>query len=103
MLHVLATVQLHPGKREAFLTEFRKLVPQVTAEQGCIEYGPAIDLATDIPVQQALGADVAMVIEKWESLAELKAHLAAPHMMAYRERVKPFVASVRLQILQPAL
>lgn len=102
MLHVLATVQLHPGKREAFLTEFRQLVPQVRAEQGCIEYGPAVDRSTEIPAQQLLGEDVAMVVEKWESLAALQAHLAGPHMTAYRERVKSLVASVRLQVLQPA-
>jgi quinol monooxygenase YgiN len=102
MIHVLATIQLQPGKREAFLAEFHRLMPQVRAEQGCIEYGPAVDLETDIPVQQELGKDAAMIVEKWESLEALKAHLAAPHMAAYRERVKPLVASVRLLILQPA-
>lgn len=100
MVHVLADVKLHPGKRDAFLDEFRRLVPQVRAEQGCIEYGPTIDLKTDIPVQALAGEDVVVIVEKWESLDALKAHLAAPHMTAYRERVKPFVASVRLHIMQ---
>ena len=27
MLHVLATIELNPGTREAFLAEFRKIVP----------------------------------------------------------------------------
>jgi quinol monooxygenase YgiN len=77
-------------------------VPQVRSEQGCIEYGPTIDLRTDIPVQHLAGEDVVVIVEKWQSLEALKAHLAAPHMAAYRERVKPFVASVRLHILQNA-
>ena len=41
------------------------------------------------------------VHEKWESLQALQAHLQAPHMREYRERVKDFVASVTLQVLEP--
>jgi len=41
------------------------------------------------------------VVEKWESVEALKAHLQAPHMQAYRPRVKDFVVSAKLQILQP--
>ena len=102
MIHVLATVQLHPDRREAFLEEFHRLMPQVHAEQGCLEYGPAVDVSTDIPVQNPVGPDTVVIIEKWASLEALKSHLAAAHMAAYRERVKPFIASVSLQILQPA-
>ena len=101
MIHVLATIELQPGTREKFLTEFRGVMPAVRAEVGCIEYGPAIDAATDIPQQQRLGDDKVLVVEKWESLEALKAHLVAPHMLAYRERVKSYVARVGLQILQP--
>jgi len=32
----------------------------------------------------------------------LKAHLAAPHMAAYREQVKDLVGGVALQVLEPA-
>jgi quinol monooxygenase YgiN len=102
MIHVLATVSVVSGKRDAFLAEFHKLMPLVHAEQGCLAYGPTVDVATEIAVQNLLGADRVMIVEQWESLAALKAHLAAPHMAAYRERVKPLVTSVSLQILQPA-
>jgi quinol monooxygenase YgiN len=102
MVHVLATIQLYPGKRGDFLAEFRRLVPQVRAEHGCMEYGLAVDLTTDIAAQQPLGEDAAMVVEKWTSIEALKAHLAAPHMATYRERVKLLVESVKLAILQPA-
>ena len=43
MIHVIATVQLAPGTRGPFLEEFRKVVPLVRAEDGCLEYGAAID------------------------------------------------------------
>ncbi|MBI1832461.1 MAG: antibiotic biosynthesis monooxygenase, partial [Planctomycetes bacterium] len=46
--------------------------------------------------------NVAVIIEKWESLEALKAHTQAPHMAEYRVRVKDLVESVTLQILTPA-
>jgi quinol monooxygenase YgiN len=102
MIHVIATVEVNPGKRDALLAEFRKLVPLVRAEAGCLEYGPAVDVATGIPAQGPPREDVVVVVEKWESLDALRAHLAAPHMQEYRGRVKDLVARVRLQVLQPA-
>ena len=43
-----------------------------------------------------------VVVEKWESLAHLNAHFAAPHMAEYRTRVKEIVQGTSLQILEPA-
>ena len=102
MIHVIATIQLNTGSRDAFVAEFNKLVPLVHEEAGCIEYGPAVDAATDIAPQKIKGADVVTVIEKWESLDALKAHLVAPHMGAYREKVNDLVAGTTLHILEPA-
>jgi quinol monooxygenase YgiN len=43
MIHVTAIITAKPGMREAILREFRANMPAVHAENGCIEYGPAID------------------------------------------------------------
>ncbi|MBM3832760.1 MAG: antibiotic biosynthesis monooxygenase [Verrucomicrobia bacterium] len=102
MIHVIATIELVSGKRDAFLKEARQLVPKVHAEAGCIEYGPAIDVSTAIPAQSPVRDDIVTIIEKWSDLPALEAHLKAPHMIEYRTRVKDFVRAVRLQILQPA-
>lgn len=102
MIIVLATIELHPGKRANFLAEFRQVVPKVRAEQGCLEYFPAIDTTSGLPVQGPARDDVVVVVEKWESLPALEAHLIAPHMMEYRPKVKEFVKRVSLQILIPA-
>jgi quinol monooxygenase YgiN len=101
MIHVIATIELKPGTREAFLGEFHALMPQVHAEQGCLEYGPAVDVATGLPPQPPLRDNVVVVVEKWESIDALKAHLQADHMNRYRERVKEMVASVELRVLEP--
>ena len=102
MIHVIATVELNPGTRDKFLAEFHKLIPDVKAEAGCIEYGPTIDAQTDIAIQFKVGADRVVIIEKWESVAALKAHGVAPHMQAYRARVKDFVKGMELRVLAPA-
>jgi quinol monooxygenase YgiN len=102
MIHVIATITIKPGKRDAFLAEFHRIVPLVHAEAGCLEYGPTIDVASGMSVQGPLRENVAVIIEKWESLDALKAHTQAPHMADYRVRVKDFVESVTLQILTPA-
>jgi quinol monooxygenase YgiN len=102
MIHVIAAIEVKPGKREAFLAEFRKLIPAVRAEPGCLEYGPAIDLPTNIDGQVPERKDVVTIVEKWKSLDALRSHLVEPHMNDYRERVKDIVVEVRIQILEPA-
>ncbi|MEZ6124028.1 MAG: putative quinol monooxygenase [Planctomycetaceae bacterium] len=99
MIIVIATIQLHPGQREAFLTEFRRIVPQVLAEDGCIEYGPTIDVETDLPNQNR-DADRVTIVEKWASVDHLKAHLVAPHMETYRPKVRTMVMSSELRVLE---
>ena len=101
MIYVIATIEVKPGKRAAFLTEFHRNVPNVLAEKGCIEYGPTVDLKTEIKTQIPLRADVVTIVEKWDSLQALQAHLVAPHMPVYRERVKEIVVGSKLQILEP--
>ena len=102
MIHVIATIQLAPGVRDAFLTEFRAVTPLVQAEAGCIEYGATVDEPTSIAVQELAGADAVVVVEKWSDVDALRAHLQAPHMADYRVKVKDFVRSVSLRVLRPA-
>jgi len=102
MIHVFATIEVKPGQRDAFLGEFHRIMPKVHAEPGCIEYGPTVDVASGVAMQGPLRENVAVIIEKWESLTALKAHMQAPHMAEYRVRVKDLVVGVHLQILEPA-
>ena len=99
MIHVLAIITAKPGKRGTLLDAFRAIVPAVHAEAGCIEYGPVVDVPNAEP---ALGPDTFVVVEKWDSMAALKAHAAAPHMAAYGERTKDLVAKRAVHVLTPA-
>lgn len=102
MIHVIAIITAKPGMREAVLAEFKANMPAVHAEKGCIEYGPAIDAEGMGAIQTAFGADTFVVIEKWATMDDLKAHGAAPHMKSYAGKVKDMLASRVIHVLKPA-
>jgi quinol monooxygenase YgiN len=102
MIHVIAIITAKPGQRESILEAFRANMPAVHAEQGCIEYGPAVDAEGMGSFQTPFGPDTFVVVEKWESTEALKAHAAAPHMAAYAAKVKDLIASRVIHVLKPA-
>ena len=101
MIHVVAVITAKPGKRDEVLQHFRANVPNVRAEQGCIEYGAAVDADPALPVQTRYGPDTFVAAEKWDSMDALKAHAAAPHMAAYGAKTKELLASRVIHILSP--
>ena len=101
MVHVIATIDIAPGKRDEYLELFSQLVPKVRAEQGCLAYGPTVDIDSGISVQIPLRDNAVTVVEQWSDLDALQAHLTAPHMGEYKEAVKDIVVGLTLQVLQP--
>lgn len=102
MIHVVALITTQPGMRAKVLEAFNANVPAVRAEDGCIEYGPAIDAEGLGSFQAKVGPDTFVVIEKWRDVAALKAHAAAPHMAAYAAKVKDMLAGRVVHVLSPA-
>ena len=102
MIHVIAVITAKSGKRDEVLKHFRANVPAVRAENGCVEYGAAIDAEPAQPIQTKYGPDTFVVVEKWENMDALKAHAAAPHMKEYGAKTKDLLASRVIHILSPA-
>ncbi len=102
MIHVVAIITAKPGQREDILQAFRANMPAVHAEQGCIEYGPAVDAEGMGGFQTKFGPDTFLVIEKWASKEALAAHAASPHMAAYGAKTKEWIASRVIHVLEPA-
>ena len=101
MIHVIAVITAKPGQRDSLLTHFLSNVPAVKAERGCIEYGAAVDVVSDLPIQTPYGPDTFLVIEKWENIAALRDHSAAAHMIAYGAKTKDLVQSRVIHLLNP--
>ena len=101
MVNVIASIYIKEGQREKFIDIFKSNVPNVLEEKGCIEYLPTIDLPTGLPPQE-LNNNVVTIIEKWRSIEDLRAHLSAPHMLAYQEKVRGVVDNVTIKVLMEA-
>ncbi len=101
MIHVIASLQIKENHLAEFIGIFKANVPNVLQEKGCVEYVPTIDVPTDLPPQERNRCGVT-IVEKWETLDDLLAHLKAPHMLAYGEKVKDMVEKKSLKILTPA-
>jgi quinol monooxygenase YgiN len=97
MIHVLAIVTTHPGRRAEVLAAFHANMPAVHAEAGCIEYGPVVD--AEGLGSAKFGPDTFVVIEKWESAEALAAHAKSPHMAAYGAKTKEMIASRAVHVL----
>lgn len=98
MIHVIASIKIKPGTLAELMAVYRDFVPQVKAEDGCIDYTPTVDHDTDLPNQQK-ETDMVTIVELWESLEAFQAHLIAPHVVAYREQVKDIVENVSVKVL----
>ena len=101
MVHVVAVITAKPGLRSDILAAFNDNVPAVKAEDGCIEYGAAVDADGLGGWQAKYGDDTFVVVEKWASVDALKAHAASPHMAAYAGKVKDMIADRAVYVLSP--
>ena len=104
MLTVIAEIRTRPGQhhRQAVLDQFSKITPTVLQEEGCHGYAPLVDHAAGVSFQTT-SPDSIVMVEQWESVAHLEAHLQTPHMKAYGEAVKGDVLEMNIRILEAGI
>ena len=102
MIHVIATIELKPNSREDYLKILQNNVPTVKAEDGCLGYEPAVDIDSGLAFQSVVRKNVVTIVEAWESLEHLAAHLKTTHMLAYRDAATPYVQQVSVRVMAPA-
>ena len=104
MLIVIADIQLHSGAqhRENVLNAFRKITPIVLQEDGCYGYELLVDHESNMNYQTKIPDSITM-LEHWESIEHLNAHLQTPHMQAYKQHVKDDVLDIKIRIMQKGL
>ena len=96
MVHVFARMEINPGCMEKFMEVLNNNIPTVLAEDGCIRYEACLD------VNPETRGKYVSIVESWKSEAHLKAHLATPHMAAFREAVKTLRANSVVTVVEPA-
>jgi quinol monooxygenase YgiN len=98
MIHVIAEIETVPEHTEAFIAAFLANIPAVLAEAGCIRYELTASVDIDTPIQVACPPHRLRVIEAWESVAALKAHFQAPHMLAFKQATTGFSCGTQLHV-----
>jgi quinol monooxygenase YgiN len=76
MIYVVATTQVKPESREAFLKGANECADATRKEKGCVAYQGHTSINDP---------NLFVVVERWESRDDLNAHGKAPHMKVWRE------------------
>jgi quinol monooxygenase YgiN len=92
VIYVVAELRLKPGMAEKAAAAACKVVAGTVKEDGCLAYD--FHLSVSDP-----GKLVA--VERWASRAALDAHMHTPHLQAWREAGKEFVAARKVEIITP--
>ena len=103
MLTVIADIQVHAGAehKQNVLNAFAKIIPTVLQESGCHGYQLLRDHDAGVDYQQT-DEHTLTVLESWQDMAALNAHLQTAHMQVYQAEVENDVVGVKIRILAAA-
>src|SRR5918994_1821680 len=94
MIYVVATTEVKPEHRDAYIKGAKECIAETRKEAGCIHY----DLHASIS-----NPNLFVFVERWEARENLDAHGRAPHMKVWRELSAPFkVSPTVIEIINPA-
>lgn len=100
-VYVLCRFDLKPDADIAdYAAKTLGVMPAVRAESGCRMYTLLKDAATDWDRPMRFGERTMWMLEKWDSVDALKAHLATPHMKAFGPTVRDMRASSTFHVLE---
>ncbi len=91
-------------KADADIADYKKktldVVPKVRAEKGCRLYALLEDAKTDWTAPMRFGERTFWMVEKWDSIEDLKVHLQTPHMKAFAPTVSGMRTSFTFHVLE---
>lgn len=91
VVNVVAVITARPGCEEAVEGWLRGLLEPSRQDPGCLAYD--LHRSLDEP-------GTFVFYEAWESREMLDAHLAAPHLSAWREAAGELVAGAEVKVLE---
>lgn len=102
MIHVISTIRVQPGKRDACLAVLHDTAAHMKTVPGCLAYNITVDLPSGLTAQGTLRPDAVTLVQQWENLEAYRAHLKSDYMQGFKDKIRFLVRSIRLQVLQPA-
>jgi len=76
MIYVVATSQVKPESRDAFIKGAKECIEATRKEKGCLSYDGHVSVNNP---------NLYVGVERWETRDDLNAHGKAPHMKVWRE------------------
>ena len=101
MIHILVTMVVKEGRMKEFLSIGEKLRSQVLKEKGCLAYDYTREIASPLGIQEPVDPDRITLVERWESVEALKAHMDAPHMKELGPKMGDLRSSVVARVVEP--
>lgn len=86
--------------RKTYVDRTLDVVPTVRDERGCRVYTLLEDAKTDWDKPQRFGERTLWMLERWDSIDALKAHLDTPHMKAFGPTVRDLRERGTFHVLQ---
>lgn len=99
MITAVASIKVKKNHLSQFVIAFKRLVPQVLAEEGCIEYYPTVDTGLLFKIQSVDDHRVT-IIEKWQSIQSLQEHANTEHMQAFASETDQMIEDFNVRILK---
>ncbi len=100
-VYVLCRFDLKPDTDiAAYAAKTLAVVPTVRREDGCRMYTLLKDADTDWDKPMRFGERTMWMLEQWDSIDALKAHLDTPHMKAFGPTVRPMRSSSTFHVLE---
>ena len=92
MIYATTTYRIRPGTIEPFVAAAYAAIDAARREPGCMVY----DLHASVTDPDRL-----VCLEQWAGRDAFERNLATAHLTAFRDAIKPFVISSRVDIIQP--
>jgi quinol monooxygenase YgiN len=100
MIYVVVMVRVKEGKAKEYIELFKSVAQTVRKEKGCLEYKPAVDAAGAPP--DSVDKNTVVILERWESMEVLQAHMGTAHMREFFEKQNDLVEGSQIKVLQEA-
>ncbi len=84
MIIVTATITAKKGERDKIISKSDALIESTRSERGCNSYSLYKSIEND---------DVLMMVEQWENLSDLEAHMQTEHFKAYGKDINDHLAN----------
>ncbi len=98
MIHLIVTMTIKAGAMPEFLRVARELAGTVRREAGCAGYEFTTDIRSPLAIQEPVQENRVTLIEKWESLEALAAHLNTPHMKEAGPRMDALREGITIRV-----